>query len=72
MQHIKDKNDWLTYEFKPYFFCMIGVAALVLKKNLMLETWQNIVAYTCVGLLFYSAYKILLLRSVYRHATSRK
>jgi hypothetical protein len=72
MKHIQDKNDWLSYEFKPYFFFAIGLLGMILKKNLTLSTSQNVVAYLSISMMFVGGAMILYWRNDYRQRTSRK
>ena len=71
MKHIQQKNDWLSYEFKPYFFILIGLIGLISKKNLNLTTGQNVIAYISIAFLFVISAKIIVWRSQYRTRASR-
>lgn len=71
MKHIQDKNDWLSYEFKPYFFFLLAMISLFVKKNLPLTNGQNFIAYISIAVLFASGVKIILWRNEYRRKTSR-
>ena len=72
MKHIQHKNDWLVYEFKPYFFFVIGLLSLILKKNVTLSSGQTFIAFVSIATLFLAGAYILMVRSDYRVRASRK
>lgn len=71
MQHIKEKNDWLSYEFKPYFFFLIGFVSLILKKNLFMTNGQSFIAYLSIAIFFAAGIRIITWRTDSRKRASR-
>ncbi len=71
MKHIQDKNDWLSYEFKPFYLFGLGFISLFVKKNLVLSNAQNTVAYLSIAALFVIGTLILFWRNEYRRKASR-
>jgi len=72
VKHISHKNDWLTYEFKPYFFFALGFLSVILKSNVNLSSGSNFIAFVSIATLFLSGAYILMVRSDYRLKASRK
>lgn len=72
LKHIQHKNDWLVYEFKPYFFFAIGALSILLKRNVALSSGQTFIAFVSIATLFLAGAYILMVRSDYRVRASRK
>lgn len=72
VKHINNKNDWLTYEFKPYFFFGLGLLSIILKSNVNLSSGSSFIAFVSIATLFLSGAYILMVRSDYRMKASRK